>query len=242
MSQWKLSTSTVSNAYYNWFLHRNVLVKIHRAGQYVILSNEKGKADTEVPHIEVLLDGTKMKGRFFYTDALIRVYSPKRWRPSLTMVVWKSGPQPPSESPDILLNLAKIQLDEAEKVLRNLGQMFQDAKNRVKQAYAYPTVFKTRAEYVAACKALNAEVFSDELCRSYSIEFGEFLFPDYSADHCLSLKLARRRLRGIVESGEKSLLPPPEKKAQQWEGCKICGREPRYQPLLVCDQCWPKAK
>lgn len=244
MSEWKPSSSVQQKYFYDWFLHHKLLVKIYHVGQYLILFNEKGTPDNEVPHIEVLLDGDTEDGKFYYTNTTVRVYSPKKNRSSITMTIWKSGPQPKSLSPDILINLAKTQLNDAENTLTNMTTMFKNAKKRVKEARAYETIFSTREDYEKACATLGVEALSDQLCRSYRIQFGEFKFPDFSGDHCLTMKLARRRSRGLVKENvtnikeEKSV---PVAKEQQWEACKICGNEPRYQPLLVCEKCWPKS-
>lgn len=34
----------------------------------------------------------------------------------------------------------------------------------------------------------------------------------------------------------------PEMYGQLWEECERCGREPVYQPLFLCERCWPKAR
>ena len=206
--------------------------------------NQKKVPDSDVPHIEVLLEGLKEEGKFFYTHTMVRVYSPVKNQPPFIMKIWKSVIQPKSLSPDILVNLAKTQLDDAARTLINMKELLRAAKERVKTARAFPTIFHSREEYENACKTLGAQIFSDDLCQSYRIQFGEFKFPDFSGDHCLTLKLARRRLRGILEARNKGGIQTPftipNQGVQQWEPCKICSEEPRFLPLMLCEQCWPR--
>ena len=53
-----------------------------------------------------------------------------------------------------------------------------------------------------------------------------------------------QRGRSAIAEGVKPPQPKhraiPEMCGQLWEECKRCGREPVYQPLFLCEQCWPK--
>lgn len=243
MSQWSLTNPNAQDLYFEWLLYHRVLVKIHTASQYPILIKKDGTFDNEVPHIEVILGHFIEGNKNYYTDVMVRIYSPKKNRQSVVMVVWKSGPQPKSLSPDILINLAKMQFSAAFDLLKNVKNLFIESKIRVKQARAFPTVFKTRAEYESACHKLNVEALPEDVCRSYGVQYGIYKFPDYTGDHCLTMKLARRRLRGILLESKSDHYPPHEIPHQErliWEACKICGREPSYTPLHLCEHCWPK--
>lgn len=52
--------------------------------------------------------------------------------------------------------------------------------------------------------------------------------------------------RGVSARNEGVTAKPPTRTipamcGQLWEDCERCGREPIYQPLFLCEQCWPKA-
>lgn len=243
MSQWSLTNPNKQKLYFDWFLYHDILVKVHTAGQYPILIRKDGTFDNEVPHLEVILGHFTENKKEYYTDVTVRIYSPKKNYQSVVMTVWKSGTQPKSISPDILVNLAKMQFSIAVDLLKNIKNQFKQAKARVKEARAFPTIFKTRAEYKSACNQVDVEALSDEICRSYGVQYGVYKFPDYSGEHCLTMKLARRRLRGIIADDKSNGFPPhdiPRQQKEVWEHCKICGREPTYLPLHLCEHCWPK--
>lgn len=46
-------------------------------------------------------------------------------------------------------------------------------------------------------------------------------------------RLAKAKQDMILEES------PPKMNGQLWEGCEICGREPVYLPLHLCEKCWP---
>lgn len=243
MSQWSLTNKTDENLHFEWFLYHAVLVKIHTAGQYPILIRKDGTFDNEVPHIEVILGHFFENNKNYYSDVTVRIYSPKKDRASIVLTIWKSGPQPKSMSPDILINLAKMQFSTALDRLKNIKTEFKQSKARVKEARAFPTIFETRSEYESACKKLKIEALPDEICQSYGIQYGTFKFPEYSGDHCLKMKLARRRLRGILKEQKihhTTNRVVPLRGAQLWQPCKVCEREPSYMSLHLCEHCWPK--
>lgn len=243
MSQWSLTNPSQLKLHFEWFLYKGILVKVHAAAQYPILMKKNGTFDNEVPQIEVILGHFPENNKDYYNDVTVRIYSPKKNYPAVMISVWKSGPQPKSLSPDILVNLAEMQLSTAFDLLKNIGNLFKLAKARVKEARAFPTIFKTRSEYQLACDKLDVEALPDELCRSYGVQYGVYKFPDYNGDHCLTMKLARRRLRGLNNDTKSDAHPaekPPYPEKEVWEHCKICGREPVYLPLHLCEHCWPK--
>ncbi len=243
MSQWSLTNPSRENLHLEWFLYNHILIKIHSAGQYPILVRKDGTFDNEVPHVEVILGYFHEKNKIYYNDVSVRVYSPKKNRPSIVMTVWKSGAQPKNLSADILINLAKMQFSHALELLKNMKDEFKKSKERVKEARAYPTIFNTRAAYESACKKLNVEALSDEICKSYGVQYGTFQFPDYTGNHCLKMKLARRRLRGLLKSAKNNPEQKhsiPEKAATLHMPCKVCEREPCFMPLHLCEHCWPK--
>lgn len=245
MNSWTLANpKTKDDLYTEWLIHEKILIKIHCSGQYPILIRKDGKFDHELAHIEVILGYFKENNHIYYTDVTVKIFSPKKRRESIIKTIWKSGPQPKSLSPDILINLAKIQFSLALDSLKNLKQDFKKAKARVKQARAYPTVFFTRKDYVSACQELQVDDLSEIVCQSYGVQHGIYKFPDFSGDHCLMMKLAKRRLRGIfIEIKENTLQqnPIPLMQIELQEECKICSQEPSYLPLHLCEHCWPKS-
>lgn len=243
MNLWSLTNATNEKLYFEWLLYHQVLVKIHTAGQYPILMRKDGTFDNGVPHIEVILGHFFENNKNYYSDVTVRIYSPKKDRPSIVITIWKSGAQPKSMSADILINLAKMQFSLALDRLNNITNEFKMSKARVKEARAYPTIFETRSEYESVCQKLNIKALPDEICQSYGIQYGTFRFPEYNGDHCLEMKMARRRLRGILKEQKANptqIRSLPIQGKQLWQPCKICEREPSYLSLQICEHCWPK--
>lgn len=44
-----------------------------------------------------------------------------------------------------------------------------------------------------------------------------------------------------IKPAQPKLRTIPEMRGQLWEECERCGLEPVFQPLFLCEQCWPKS-
>jgi len=102
----------------------------------------------------------------------------------------------------------------------------------------------TRTDYENVCQKLNAPLMTDADCGNYGVQFGDFGPWEYTAEYCVKMALAKRRLREI-EAAKIAPEPisrpyPPKKTGQLWEECPHCGSEPVYMPLNLCGACWPK--
>jgi ribosomal protein S14 len=115
----------------------------------------------------------------------------------------------------------------------------------------YEKHFVSRTEYETACGAVNVGALSDDECQSYGVRYGDFRYPQYDPDHIVKMHLAYLRMCALDEAEEQekrqaeaerqpAAAHPPSKTGQLWEPCEVCGREPVYMPLMLCDRCWPK--
>lgn len=59
------------------------------------------------------------------------------------------------------------------------------------------TVFTSRADYEAACRAEGVGIRSDAECDSYGVKYGQFWFPEYSLVKCVEMWLADLRRQGL---------------------------------------------
>lgn len=57
----------------------------------------------------------------------------------------------------------------------------------------------------------------------------------------LDIQRGRSAIAEDIKPARPKPYHPPEMCGQLWEECERCGREPVYQPLFLCEQCWPKA-
>ncbi|NKN38645.1 hypothetical protein HFC70_20040 [Agrobacterium sp. a22-2] len=124
----------------------------------------------------------------------------------------------------------------------------------------------TREEYEAECREQGFKVLTDDdlswLAERYSFAAAGTAYTNLSAMEKaeLGLKLSRghtinderRRREAPYLYGETTPVAEPkpvssrshkvpEMRGQLWEDCERCGREPVYQPLFLCERCWPKA-
>lgn len=100
---------------------------------------------------------------------------------------------------DALMSEARAAVPGALDQLARIDATFEAAHARIAQADEYPPEL-SRREYEQACRTLGIEALGDDKktgCECYGVLYGSFTFPEYSADHCLGMALAFRRLRGI---------------------------------------------
>ncbi len=147
---------------------------------------------------------------------------------------------------------AYTSLPEIEKAGLHLkltrGQMVNDER----AAFAR-SLFKTlsRTEYESAYQEIDADAEprpDTDLVRMAGREGEKLAAGQYDRwplfDRML-LALDVQRGRSAIAEGIKPAQPKPrtipEMCGQLWEECERCGREPVYQPLFLCEECWPKA-
>ncbi|MBB3915558.1 hypothetical protein [Rhizobium fabae] len=109
----------------------------------------------------------------------------------------------------------------------------------------------TRPEYEAAYQEIDLDadprpdanlvrLAEPEGARLAAGRYDRWPLPDR-----MLLALDVQRGHSAIAEGIKPVLRKsctiPEMHGQLWEECERCGREPVYQPLFLCSQCWPKA-
>lgn len=107
-----------------------------------------------------------------------------------------------------------------------------EAQERIRLAEAsvaeasLPTGGLDRATYEAFCAEYGAEVYSDDRIRksAYALRYGEFTFPEYSADDIIARVLAAGRLVALeAERKPTPAVAPSAARQRTRRRCLICG-------------------
>ena len=102
-----------------------------------------------------------------------------------------------------------------------------EAQERVRLAEeSVPQGGLDRATYEALCAEYGAEVYSDDRIRksAYALRYGEFTFPEYSADDIIARVLAAGRLVALeAELKPTPAVAPSAARQRTRRRCLICG-------------------
>jgi ribosomal protein S14 len=223
------------------FEHRGHPVIIHRGGKYP--SATDGDITTrEHPYIAISMYGTTEAWQVIVVAYGVYVNGQRR-----RLTVWDE--KAAAASYDRLLDSALLHLDEAAEKLSEIDHIYDVAEHRIADGQKYKEHFMSRVEYEAACTASNVSAISDKDCQSYGVRYGDFRYPQYDPDYIVKMHLAYLRMCALDEAEEQAKkkaesehqpAQSPRKMGQLWEPCEVCGREPAYMPLMLCDRCWPK--
>lgn len=239
-------------------------VLIKHEGRYPAALCSDGRTTKEVPYIEIAVSGTTCGEERTYQDVSVTVYGGSHHGRRRFLSAYSSSKirydknknKPVSEirppHPHLLEELierGEFYVQDAEKMLLSMDEIYDTAASILLKTVQYANPF-SRLDYEAACAALGMPPISDVDCTSYGVKFGDFNFPEYSAEHCNKMKLARLRMRGLEDDAEKESACAKDgvgeeasgitPSGQLWEACGICGKEPVYMPLHLCHECWPK--
>ncbi len=229
------------------FLEDGVPVLVTSWGHYPDAALPDGTSTRDQPHIAIGIGGGTFSGRRYfrhYTVEAVGTQGPDGRRRTIKVAEVSTDETP---EPWPLVEAAKLRLPEAMRALAGLDATWTAAEERMAALRPYyGRGGLDRAEYEAACRACGVEALPDEQCSTW----GEFNYPQYSADDVVKLGLSQargyRRERDAREAAEarareRAKLPKkaPRKEGQIWQECEHCGREPVYLPLFLCDRCWP---
>jgi hypothetical protein len=99
-----------------------------------------------------------------------------------------------------------------------------------------------RTQYEDMCQKAERQPLGDqEIASGYGITYGEFTYPDYSADHIVDMKLARARQHGIREEQAAQAVPRP---TPDIISCPNCGQHTYRGNLMnaslgtACPECY----
>ena len=102
-----------------------------------------------------------------------------------------------------------------------------EAQERIRLAEeSVPQEGLDRATYEALCAEYGAEVYSDDRIRksAYALRYGEFTFPEYSADDIIARVLAAGRLVALeAERKPTPAVAPSAARQRTRRRCLICG-------------------
>lgn len=228
------------------FEHDGVPVVIRRVGTYA--NAVCGDLSTQnVSYVLISVGSVCVGGKFFAHGASVTAFGTWVSGQQRTIAV-ASYPSDTAEGQDAAIDLAKSNLDAAVAALRGMDGAYAAASTRGEcmQAYSEPLA---RADYETACFSCAVTSLSDDDCGGYGVRHGQFSYPEYSAEYCVSMHLARLRMRHmdaakITDAATRPASIPaiPKMDGQLWEECERCGAEPIYMPLHLCAKCWPTAR
>jgi len=236
---------------FDWWVEDGVPVIAHSVGSYPSLMAADGRTTKDVAYVRIKLSGPPVRDTELWNTVSVSIVDNGPGGCGFSEGVWV-GKFEPTENPATLIREAKKHIGEAIAHIPVLRSEVAEAKQRLEAGNAFTSPM-TREQYEAACREIAVDILTDEDCQSYGVKYGDFRYPQYSPDHVLTMKLASLRLAGITQavvaakneagttSGTISSNKPPRQTGQLWEPCRKCGREPIYMPLMVCDDCWPKA-
>lgn len=235
--------SGINNKLDQLFVFEGYPVLVHSTGQYPVAVNIQGETTRNHPYFSIQHWGMSQGASTVYTGISLVGFAGNRrgYRDALTL--WSMSLDNVSDIAPYVA-LAQQQLNVTE--LESISAQFDAAEKRIAQGNRYNDGL-SRDAYEAACQALNVPSLPDAQCSSW----GVYTFPSYSADEVLAQKLAYQRWRQIDKEAQakraaqealKATQAPsiPRQTGQLWEPC-MCGREPIYMPLHLCNKCWPTA-
>lgn len=239
-------------------LEDRVPVLIKRTGTYPVAVSDDGRTTENgkgyTPHIEISISGGSGGGTKFYSG--VTVLAVGRWQRNGTrrqMIVFSKQSYDRNmekATPERFIQLGKSYIDQAIDLLGKMDELYEAAKEFVERAYRYSGPF-FRDEYEAICAACEVDALpDDEIFSSYAVKYGDFQFPEYSAEHIAKMYLAGQRnlqlekeakeIREKQRAAAADEFMSVKREGQLWEPCEQCGKEPVYLPLHLCDNCWPK--
>lgn len=225
-----------------------VPVVVARAGRYPQAVSPDGKTTAAVPHVLISIyhgyDGGSHYFNGVVVDAVGELAGGRRRAIRVYSDVDHGGARSTS-APDAWVEAGLAWVEAARRELAGMDERYAAAEQVVGRARAYARPL-SRGEYEAACATCAVAPLSDDECMGYGVRYGDFSFPEYSAEYVLTMRLARLRQQRLDAERDAPMPAPappttvPGKSGQLWEPCERCGRELVYMPLHLCGTCWPR--
>jgi len=208
------------------FEHQGVPVLI-KTGGYPNATRNDGVKLRDVPHVQINVMGGSFNGKPFFSGLYVFAQDKAR----MLYLINRPGGLGGQDSPDALIEEGMGHLDEAVALLARLPTIYQEAEARMAQARPYASKDLTRVEYEQATSELRVKCWDDADMTSYGLKYGDFRFPDNTADYCVEITLASARRRGWLKEQPKKEAKIPQDSVKAWgqsgvrydeacEGCK----------------------
>lgn len=242
---WTIQQDNHASGVLSIFESDGVPVLVKYVGRYPTATCDDGRSTKTDPHILISISRGSISGAEYFSGVTVEAVG--RWEgavrkslPVFSMVYYTARER--TATPDVWVEIGKRQLPEAMQALASIDAQYAAANEFADRASAY-TQPLSRGQYVAAASELGVECLSDAECLSYGVKYGVFSFPEYSPQYVAAMHLAALRWRQLQCEQKPRPTPavarPPAKTGQLWEPCEVCGAEPVYMPLHLCEACWP---
>jgi hypothetical protein len=219
----------------------------------VFISSADTYNQERIKRLSIAVFGGYINGFEYFNRVIVQAFNPDKCHTQQEDIF--SYKSETDVSPQFLLDMALEHInDNAVEILENLPIKYAKAKARIAEGWEVASRYRddrglTREAYQKACKEVNQEPMTDEKCDSYGVKYGVFHYPQYDPETIIKMQLASLRLMKINQEKEEKAKNQPKKQyeamptkmtGQLWEECEICGDEPVYMPLHLCEKCWSK--
>lgn len=242
------SSAYHAHAFIAAYLDRGIPVLIHETGHHPAALLPDDTSTRDEPHIPITTSGgTDRDGPFWDGVGVSAVGRFVGGFRRALKVYGRSDLQTRSRDRAPLVAEGETQIPRAHVVLAGLDAAYGAAAARTACLKDWRRAL-TREEYERACAECGVRARHDDQCSTW----GSFSFPEYTPDQVVAAVLAQnrgayieRQARQAQEARSAEAMrrprPAPPMEGQLWEGCERCDREPCYLPLMLCENCWPKA-